>query len=678
MEPWEGVWVVNPSAHTVLRYLRHTLDAERLDGVADARLLERFVGNQDEAAFELLVWRHGGMVLKVCRQVLGDEHAAEDAFQAVFLTLIRKAGSIRRRETLGGWLYHVATHAALRLRREQLRRREHPFDLETVSATVPEDRTELQQLLHEEINRLPAKYRTPIVLCYFESKTHDEAAEQLCWPKGTVAGRLARARALLQKRLQRRGIALATVLPMAQVGSHLPPAALVLATMQVAKSSFGGQTLIASLVSARALQLTEGVIQTMWWSKMKVGAALCAAVSLLALGATAIRGGLWAGPDHRAVTEQAANGSDEPRAASNVVDEPNLNRADSKEMDRRIEAQTINNLKMLGLAMHNYHDVNGRFPAPAVYDKNGKALLSWRVLLLPYLEQDHLYRRFKLDEPWDGPHNRQLLAQMPKVFAPVGTGQHLANSTYYQIFVDTQPARTSATNSTAAGIGTSGKGSGVASSTAGPWTAHAGFQKGQGASISDITDGTSNTLMIVEAASPVPWTKPEDLHYAADEPLPELGGLFPAVFHAAFFDGSVQTLLKTADRQLLRALITRDGGEVVDLSKLRIPTPRAEDSGHPLSKERLQQQNRDLAELLRRSTEELDLLRTEASLLRRQREEQAARSNPEIKKLLEEQAVLSQSLQRVRKEMEQLKKDVSELKQQGKHPTARPGSPLSR
>jgi RNA polymerase sigma factor (sigma-70 family) len=177
----------------------------------DGQLLERFVARRDEAAFATLVLRHGPMVLGVCRQVLHDPHEAEDAFQATFLVLVRNAGTIRKQDSLSSWLYGVAYRIAMRAK-QSARRRAYAGQGVEMAAIEPDgdhlDRGELKPILHDEINRLPEKYRAPIVLCYFEGQTHEEAAQRLEWPIGTVKGRLARARELLRTRLDRRGLAL--------------------------------------------------------------------------------------------------------------------------------------------------------------------------------------------------------------------------------------------------------------------------------------------------------------------------------------------------------------------------------------------------------------------------------------------------------------------------------------
>ena len=191
--------------------------------------------------------------------------------------------------------------------------------------------------------------------------------------------------------------------------------------------------------------------------------------------------------------------------------------------------QSANNLKQLALAMHNYHDATGHFPPAAVYDKNGKPLLSWRVLLLPYLDQNTLYQQFKLDEPWDSDNNKKLLEKMPAVFAAPMDEQALKNhETHYQGFV--------------------GKGS--------------IFDGKKGVSLTDITDGTSNTIMFAEAGKAVPWTKPDDLAFEG-KLLPKVGGLFPNIFQAAMCDGSVRGIPMSIKEETLRAAITRNGGEVL-------------------------------------------------------------------------------------------------------------------
>jgi RNA polymerase sigma factor (sigma-70 family) len=183
-------------------------------GLSDRQVLERFVAERDEAAFEVLIARHGPMVRRVCRQLLIDPHDGDDAFQAVFLALVRKAKSIRVDESLGPWLYRVANRVAARARsqRTRLAARE-PSNREPTEAAGQGvlDGFEIHHVVHEELGRLPERLRAPIVLCYLEGMTHDLVARQLNCPVGTVRSRLAKARGVLERRLSRRGFTVAAV-----------------------------------------------------------------------------------------------------------------------------------------------------------------------------------------------------------------------------------------------------------------------------------------------------------------------------------------------------------------------------------------------------------------------------------------------------------------------------------
>ena len=255
-------------------------------GLTDRELLERFAHRRDdaaEAAFETLLTRHGAMVLTVCRQVLGDSHAAEDAFQATFLVVVRRAGSLRVREPgcLGAWLHRVAYRIASKTRLVTARRRarEHRVARAGIDSPSPAtDHSELRSLVHEEVNRLPAKYRAPVVLCYFEGRTHDEAAAALGWPVGTVRGRLARARNLLRARLARRGLA-----PSGWIGTSLfEPAVRITPSVRLLEATVA--TAIRGMPAAAACALANIVLRSLLVARLTI----CIVVLAIVLTATGV------------------------------------------------------------------------------------------------------------------------------------------------------------------------------------------------------------------------------------------------------------------------------------------------------------------------------------------------------------------------------------------------------
>jgi RNA polymerase sigma factor (sigma-70 family) len=259
--------------------------------LSDGELLERFVTVRDETAFASLVARHGPMVLGVCRRLLRHAQDAEDAFQATFLILVRKADGIGRRELLANWLYGVAVRVASRVRLVTAKRRtRETTDMERVARATrePAEATELPVALAEEVGRLPAKYRGPVVLCYLEGRTNEEAAGELQWPVGTVKGRLARARDMLRKRLTRRGLVLSTAAFAAALSSEtlaapVPPG-LLDSTLKAATYFAAGNVAAAGLVSAQAVALTKGVLYTMLVTKIKNLAALVLVLALMGGG----------------------------------------------------------------------------------------------------------------------------------------------------------------------------------------------------------------------------------------------------------------------------------------------------------------------------------------------------------------------------------------------------------
>jgi RNA polymerase sigma factor (sigma-70 family) len=274
-------------------------------------LLARFASRRDEAAFAALVRRHGPMVLGVCRRLLRDPHDADDAFQAAFLVLVHKARSLTRPGSLGPWLYGVAYRTALKARARAARRR---LQERRASAPAPADpaeevlRRDLRAVLDDELSRLPARYREPLVLCYLEGYTQDEAARRLGCPQKTVTTRLARGRARLRARLARRGLALSAGAAGAALSESAAPAAvpppLANATHKAATLIAGGKA--GPAVSADAVALTQGVLKAMGTTKWKAAAAvllLTAAAVGVGLGAGAYPARAQRPPDAGAVRE---------------------------------------------------------------------------------------------------------------------------------------------------------------------------------------------------------------------------------------------------------------------------------------------------------------------------------------------------------------------------------------
>jgi RNA polymerase sigma factor (sigma-70 family) len=286
-----------------MQRLRTLVGARSGGDSTDSELLKRFVVQREESAFVALVERYGPLVQGVCRRVLGDAAAADDAFQATFFVLASQAGAIRKPEAIGSWLYGVALRTAQQARLRARRRREaeqraaqasgpagSPGDElmpEPIAAnsdpTVRAVWTELRGMLDEELNRLPAKYREPIRLCYLEGKTNEEAAQVLGWPKGSVQGRLARGREMFRERLARRGVALPAVTLAALLGTQAAPAAV---SAELTRMTVQGALLFATDATAAGVPaaLAQEVLRHMFLHKLRT--ALAGGVIVLVVGGT--------------------------------------------------------------------------------------------------------------------------------------------------------------------------------------------------------------------------------------------------------------------------------------------------------------------------------------------------------------------------------------------------------
>jgi RNA polymerase sigma-70 factor (ECF subfamily) len=274
---------------TVWSTLCRSLKGQDEGAVTDGDLLGRYLAQRDEAAFEALVQRHGPMVFGVCRRVLRSEADVEDAFQAVFLVLVRKAASIRPRSAVGNWLYGVAHTTALKARAMNARRsvKEREAAQRRQPTEGPGAGERLNELLDQELRTLPDKYRTAIVLCELEGKSIKDAARRLGCPPGTVGTRLARGRRLLSRRLARRGVVVAggaaATLVAGNAASAAVPASLLNSTIRAAILFAAGRG-AAGVAGAKAAALTEGVLKTMLLTKLKIAAFVLASLVAVSIG----------------------------------------------------------------------------------------------------------------------------------------------------------------------------------------------------------------------------------------------------------------------------------------------------------------------------------------------------------------------------------------------------------
>jgi RNA polymerase sigma factor (sigma-70 family) len=306
------------------------------DPAADVDLLARFVTDRDPAAFELLVWRHGGLVLGVCRRILRDEHLAEDAFQATFLVLAKKAGSVRG-QNVAGWLHKVARRVAVRVakKRATVAARENTLTQEPAVETAVADH-DWAAILDAEVSRLPERFRLPVLLCYLQDYTTDEAARALGIPRGTVLSRLATARQTLAARLTRRGVAL----PATLVSTSLVSNQLVSATVRSAAAFAVGD---AALTSVPTLLATEVIRMSAWKLPAAVAAAMVLTVTV-GSGVAWVQGGGGLSNPHPG---QAENRPGSPKPAAVKPDgrkavDPSKSAQDEREQFTRLQIEGLN------------------------------------------------------------------------------------------------------------------------------------------------------------------------------------------------------------------------------------------------------------------------------------------------------------------------------------------------
>jgi RNA polymerase sigma factor (sigma-70 family) len=274
----------------VVQFLRRTALRHEEGGQTDGQLLARFLEQRDEAALAALMGRHGPMVWGVCRRLLPSHHDAEDAFQASFLVLVRKAASVRPREMVGNWLYGVAHQTAMNARAMLAKRRAREMQgvaMPEIQAPAPDAWHDLHRVLDQELSRLPDKYRVAIVLCDLEGKTRHETARQLGLPEGTLAGHLTRGRAMLARRFARQGLALSgtalvTALTQQAASASLPTAVMNDALKAVARAAAG--QVAGAAISARVAALTQGTMKSMLLRKLKIALTLVVALTVTGTG----------------------------------------------------------------------------------------------------------------------------------------------------------------------------------------------------------------------------------------------------------------------------------------------------------------------------------------------------------------------------------------------------------
>ena len=436
------------------------------DPTPDGELLRRFV-HGDRDAFELIVWRHSAMVLRLCKSMLRDHHRAEDATQATFLILARKVKTIGDGQTLAAWLHRVAVRVAMRAgsdNRLSLTLEKQPEPSFTASNDV--EQREQERLLHEEVDRLSEKYRLPVLLCFFEGLTHAEAAKRLNWPIGTVAGRLSRAKKLLVKRLTDRGVSVGIV--------------ALFAGLTVNRLSAVAPSLVAAIlklqrgdaVPATVLYLMNGGLQMMLWTKVKMGLAimmLCGSVALT----TAWAVGTMQQPAEKPEVEPQAKQVEKPELE---IIEPEMDDLDKlkKVMDvisRNVADKPNDSVDNYTKRWWETRWIND------ICDDKGKPILSWRVALLQHLgtREKALFKQFKLNESWDSEHNKKLSSKMPSIYR-LKAQSNTSRETYFHVYaIDGSPfARPLAP------------------------------KKGEG------NKGLENTLGVFLSEPATPWTKPDE------------------------------------------------------------------------------------------------------------------------------------------------------------------------
>lgn len=552
-----------------------------IDRTSDVELIRRFIAANDDISFELLVRRHAELVSNVCRSILREDiHAAEDAFQATFIALARQAKVLTECEHLGAWLFRVARHAALRVRKQRSKAAWNPLTDNIAVHSLPPDASieiaDRAAFVAEEVDRLPARFREPIILCFYRGLTHLQASLQLGWSIGTVASRIARAKAKLRARLNKRGVILGASLATA-IG--LPAAG-------AANSSLIRCCVLAAIgqntVHTQLQTLANEVIYTMRRTQRK----WLLAAPILAMGLS-LGGVLTGGMAKEVAAPKAAETQKvelvDPFKGRNDIVQVNLTPiARAKE-----RAYSQRKLNRIAQAIYTYHSLHGFLPTD-ILDKDGKPLLSWRVAILPYLDQPNIYKLFKLDEPWDSATNKPLSEIILKLYMSGDFDPKHIGYTSVKRFT-------------------------------GPNTLH---RPGERILLPRLPDNALRaTLLLAELGTPVPWSKPEDpiIEPAAkDKPFipkdpPVWTGIYSNVINVAFADTQAASLKPDLSSETVASLIYwKDEKNFPDREKFLAIIPAKEESE---DLKELQQKIRQMSDdLVKLSEEETKLLQELAKL----------------------------------------------------------------
>lgn len=283
---------MSSSIHQLMDLIHESEGSEH----TDAQLLRQFASTRDPHAFELLLKRHTGLVWGVCRRIVRHDQDSEDAFQATFQTLAQKADSIKVASCLSSWLYRVAYRIAVRVRSKAVKHQqietsieEEPLDSRTTQALAETIWRDVRVLIDDELQQLPEKYRLPVILCYLEGQTYQEAARQLGWTSGTFSTRLKKARELLRSRLTQRGLTLTTAGLLSALATQAQaksmPVPCVERTLESCIASWN-HALSTGMLSQQSLELTKGVLRTMFIMKIIRGTAILLALGILGIGAS--------------------------------------------------------------------------------------------------------------------------------------------------------------------------------------------------------------------------------------------------------------------------------------------------------------------------------------------------------------------------------------------------------